>query len=292
MQQLINGLFLGSVYALFALGYTLVFGVLGILNLAHAAVFMLGAFAALVLVMELKLNIWLALGGSMAISGLLGVLLERVAFAPLRRRPDTHLAGLISSIAMALMFEAFALWRFEARTSRYPAGTYNDRNLELFGATVSELQIIILCVSLVLMAVLQFLVRWTRFGAAMRAVAEDERAARILGINVERTILLTFVLASALGGASGVLYSLAFNAVNPDMGRAMELKGLAVIIMGGLGSIPGAVLGGFILGLVEVMSVAITGQSSYRDAIAFAAMFLILLLRPRGLFGDRANRQA
>jgi branched-chain amino acid transport system permease protein len=190
------------------------------------------------------------------------------------------------------MFEAFALWRFEARTSRYPAGTYNDRNLELFGATVSELQIIILCVSLVLMAVLQFLVRWTRFGAAMRAVAEDERAARILGINVERTILLTFVLASALGGASGVLYSLAFNAVNPDMGRAMELKGLAVIIMGGLGSIPGAVLGGFILGLVEVMSVAITGQSSYRDAIAFAAMFLILLLRPRGLFGDRANRQA
>ena len=292
MQQLINGLFLGSVYALFALGYTLVFGVLGVLNLAHAAVFMLGAFAALVLVMELKLNIWLALGGSMVISGFLGVLLERVAFAPLRRRPDTHLAGLISSIAMALMFEAFALWRFEARTSRYPAGTYSDRNLELFGATVSELQLIILGVSLVLMAVLQFLVRRTRFGAAMRAVAEDERAARILGINVERTILLTFVLASALGGASGVLYSLAFNAVNPDMGRAMELKGLAVIIMGGLGSIPGAVLGGFILGLVEVMSVAITGQSSYRDAIAFAAMFLILLLRPRGLFGDRANRQA
>ena len=292
MQQLINGLFLGSVYALFALGYTLVFGVLGILNLAHAAVFMLGAFAALVLVMELKLSIWLALGGSMVISGLLGVLLERVAFAPLRRRPDTHLAGLISSIAMALMFEAFALWRFEARTSRYPAETYSDRNLELFGATVSELQLIILGVSLVLMAVLQFLVRRTRFGAAMRAVAEDERAARILGINVERTILLTFVLASALGGASGVLYSLAFNAVNPDMGRAMELKGLAVIIMGGLGSIPGAVLGGFILGLVEVMSVAITGQSSYRDAIAFAAMFLILLLRPRGLFGDRANRQA
>jgi branched-chain amino acid transport system permease protein len=292
MQQLINGLFLGSVYALFALGYTLIFGILDILNLAHAAVFMLGAFAALVLVTELGFNIWLALAGSMLISGLLGVLLERVAFAPLRRRPDTHLAGLISSIAMALMFEAFALWRFEARTSRYPTGTYSDRSLEIMGATVSELQIIILTVSLGLMAALQVLVRRTRFGAAMRAVAENERAARILGINVERTILLTFALASALGGAAGVLYSLAFNAANPDMGRAMELKGLAVIILGGMGSIPGAVLGGFILGLVEVMSVAATGQSSYRDAIAFGALFLILLLRPRGLFGNRTSREA
>jgi len=292
MQQLINGLFLGSVYALFALGYTLIFGILNILNLAHAAVFMLGAFAALVLVTELKISIWLALAGSMAISALLGVLLERVAFAPLRRRPDTHLAGLISSIAMALMFEAFALWRFEARTSRYPAGTYSDQPLEIAGATVSELQLIILAVSLLMMGALQLLVRRTRFGAAMRAVAENERAARILGINVERTILLTFAIASALGGAAGVLYSLAFNAVNPDMGRAMELKGLAVIILGGMGSIPGAVLGGFILGLVEVMSVALTGQSSYRDAIAFGALFLILLLRPRGLFGSRAGREA
>jgi branched-chain amino acid transport system permease protein len=238
------------------------------------------------------MNIWLALAGSMLISAMLGVLLERVAFAPLRRRPDTHLAGLISSIAMALMFEAFALWRFEARTSRYPAGTYSDQNLEVLGATVSELQIVILCVSLLLMGALQLLVRRTRFGAAMRAVAENERAARILGINIERTILLTFAIASALGGAAGVLYSLAFNAANPDLGRAMELKGLAVIILGGMGSIPGAVLGGFILGLVEVTSVAITGQSSYRDAIAFAALFLILLLRPRGLFGDRANREA
>ncbi|HEX3245529.1 MAG TPA: branched-chain amino acid ABC transporter permease [Chloroflexota bacterium] len=292
MQQLINGLFLGSVYALFALGYTLVFGILDILNLAHAAVFMLGAFAALVLVTELHVSVWLALAGSMVICALLGVLLERVAFAPLRRRPDTHLAGLITSIAMALMFEAFALWRFEARTSRYPTGTYSDQSLELLGATVSELQLIILAVSVLLMAALQLLVRRTRFGAAMRAVAENERAARILGINVERTILVTFAIASALGGAAGVLYSLAFNAANPDMGRAMELKGLAVIILGGMGSIPGAVLGGFILGLVEVMSVAITGQSSYRDAIAFAALFLILLIRPRGLFGDRAGREA
>ena len=292
MQQIVNGLFLGSVYALFALGYTLIFGILGILNLAHAAVFMLGAFAALVLVTELHLNIWLALAGSMLISALLGVLLERVAFAPLRRRPDTHLAGLISSIAMAIMFEAFALWRFEARTSRFPAGTFTDQSIPLLGANVSELQILILLISLVLMGLLQYLVRRTRLGAAMRAVAENERAARILGVDVERTIVVAFALASALGGAAGVLYAMAFNSMSPDMGRNVELKALAVIILGGMGSIPGAVLGGFLLGLVEVMSVAVTGQSSYRDAIAFAALFLILLLRPNGLLGARAAREA
>lgn len=292
MQQIVNGLFLGSVYALFALGYTLIFGILDILNLAHAAVFMLGAFAALVLVTELQLNIWLALLGSMLISALLGVLLERVAFAPLRRRPDTHLAGLISSIAMAIMFEAFALWRFEARTSRFPAGTFTDQSLPLLGANVSELQILILLIALVLMGALQYLVRRTRLGAAMRAVAENERTARILGIDVERTIVVAFALSSALGGAAGVLYALAFNAMAPDMGRYVELKALAVIILGGMGSIPGAVLGGFLLGLVEVMSVAVTGQSSYRDAIAFAALFLILLLRPSGLLGARAVREA
>ena len=292
MQQLLNGLFLGSVYALFALGYTLIFGILDILNLAHAAIFMLGAFAALVLITQFGLNVWLALLGAMVVCALLGILLERVAFAPLRRRPDTHLAGLISSIAMATMFEAFALWWFQAKTQRFPGGTISDQPLDVLGVSVSELQLVILGVALVLMGLLQYLVRRSRLGAAMRAVAENERAARILGIDVERTILLAFAIASALGGAAGVLFGLAFNSVAPDMGESIELRGLAVIIVGGMGSIPGAVLGGFLLGLLEVLSVAVTGQSSYRDAIAFAALFLILLLRPSGLLGARAAREA
>jgi branched-chain amino acid transport system permease protein len=291
-QQVINGLFLGSVYALFALGYTLIFGVLDILNLAHAAIFMLGAFSALVLVTELHVNVWLALLGAMLVCALLGILLERIAFAPLRRRPDTHLSGLISSIAVATMFQAFALWRFEARTQRFPAGTFADQNITIAGASVSELQLLILGIALVLMGVLQFVVRRTRLGAAMRAVAENERGARVLGIHVDRVIVLTFAVASALGGAAGVLYGLAFNSISPDMGQSIELRGLAVIIVGGMGSIPGAVIGGFVLGLVEVLSVAITGQSSYRDAIAFAALFLILLVRPNGLLGVRPAREA
>lgn len=291
-QQLVNGLFLGGVYALFALGYTLIFGILDILNLAHAAIFMLGAFAALVLVTELHISIGLALIGAMAICALLGVLLERIAFAPLRRRPDTHLSGLISSIAVATMFEAFALWRFEARTQRFPSGTFDDQSLQVFGASISQLQLLILGVAIALMVLLQLIVRRSRFGAAMRAVAENERAARVLGINVERTIILTFAMASALGGAAGVLYGLAFNSISPDMGESIELRGLAVIIVGGMGSIPGAVIGGFLLGLVEVLSIALTGQSSYRDAIAFAALFLILIFRPSGLLGAPAVRDA
>jgi branched-chain amino acid transport system permease protein len=291
-QQLVNGLFLGSVYALFALGYTLIFGILDILNLAHAAIFMLGAFAALVLVSQLGLNVWLALLGAMGVCAGLGVLLERIAFAPLRRRPDTHLAGLISSIAVAIMFQAVALWRFEARTQRFPGGTFADQPVSVLGASVSELQLVILAVALVLMGVLQYLVRRTRLGAAMRAVAENERAARVLGIDVERTIVVSFAIASALGGAAGVLYGLAFNSISPDMGQSIELRGLTVIIVGGLGSIPGAVLGGFVLGLVEVMSVALTGQSSYRDAIAFGALLLILIVRPGGLLAARPAREA
>lgn len=279
-------------YALFALGYTLIFGILDTLNLAHAAIFMLGAFTALVLVTEAGASIWLAMLGAMAVCAALGVLLERIAFAPLRRRPDTHLAGLISSIAVATMFEAFALWRFEARTQRFPNGTFADQAVPIAGVNVSELQLLILAIALVLMGLLQFVVRRTRLGAAMRAVAESERAARVVGIDVERVIVVTFALASALGGAAGVLYGLAFNSISPDMGRSIELRGLAVIIVGGMGSIPGAVLGGFLLGLVEVMSVALTGQSSYRDAIAFATLFLILMLRPNGLFGMRAAREA
>jgi branched-chain amino acid transport system permease protein len=291
-QQIVNGLFLGSVYALFALGYTLIFGILDILNLAHASVFMLGAFAALVFVTTFGWSVWPALLGAMLVCALLGVLLERIAFAPLRRRPDTHLSGLISSIAVATMFEAFALWRFEARTQRFPIGSFPESNINVFGASVSEVQLLILAIAIVLMGVLQFVVRRTRLGSAMRAVAENERAARVLGIDVERTIVLSFAIASALGGAAGVLYGLAFNSISPDMGGSIELRGLAVIIVGGMGSIPGAVLGGFLLGLVEVMSVALTGQSSYRDAIAFAALFLVLLIRPNGILGTRAAREA
>ncbi|HEY2031266.1 MAG TPA: branched-chain amino acid ABC transporter permease [Myxococcales bacterium] len=289
-QQVLNGIFVGSIYALFAVGYTLVFGVLDILNLAHQAVFMLSAFFALVLV-EHGLSIWLALPLGIVFGGLLGIGLERIAFRPLRGRAGSNLSGLISSIAMATVFEAIAAQIFGPDISRFPQGTFPDRMISLGSASASLLQVCIVGLSVLLMAVLTFLLAKTRLGRSIRAVAENPRAARVLGIDVDKVIALSFFLSSALAGAAGVLFGLAFNSISPDVGRSVELKGLAVIILGGMGSVPGAVLAGFAIGLVEVFTVAYAG-STYRDAVSFAVLFVVLVARPRGLFGQVAVREA
>lgn len=289
-QQVINGLFLGSIYSLFALGYTLVFGVLDILNLAHAAVFMLSCFVA-ALVASLHLHILIALPLTVVFAALLGVLLERVAFRPLRGRSDSNTSGLISSLAMATVFEAVALQIWGPNVSRFPIGTLPDRQIQVLGGVVSQLQLGIIAVAVVLFLALTWLVRRTRLGREVRAVAESPRAARILGVDVDRAIAASFAISSALGGAAGVLFGLAFNSIAPDMGRSVELKGLAVIILGGMGSMPGAVIAGFALGLIEVFVVAYLG-SSWRDAVSFTALFLILVLRPRGLLGAATLREA
>jgi branched-chain amino acid transport system permease protein len=290
MQQVVNGVFLGSIYALFAMGYTLVFGVLDLLNLAHSAVFMLGAFVGLQLVVAAGWPLWAAIAGAIVAGGLLGVLIERVAFAPLRNRPDAHFAGLISSIALAIILGALALGVFGANTVRFPPDTFPDVRYEFGGASVSRLQLVILVLSVALMLGLNWLVASSRLGKALRAVAENPHAARLLGVDVERVTLVTFVLSSALGAAAGMLFGLAFNAIQVDMGLAIELKGLAVIIVGGMGSLPGALLGGLVLGLAEVFSIAWIG-SSWRDAVAFGLLFAILLLRPQGLLGRRTVRE-
>lgn len=290
-QQIVNGLFLGSIYALFALGYTLVFGVLDILNLAHQAVFMLCAYVALLLVGSLHLHMFAAFPLAVLAGGLLGIVVDRVAFRPLRGRSDSNISGLISSIALATILEALGLQLFGPDVERFPLGTVPDRSITVAGAVVSELQVVIIAIALLVMGALTFLLQRTRLGRRIRAVAESPLAARILGVNVDRIIAAAFFLSSALGAAAGVLFGLAFNNVGPDMGRAVELKGLAVIILGGMGSMPGAAVAGFALGLLEVFTVAKLG-SSYRDAIAFGVLFLVLVLRPHGLFGKAALREA
>ncbi|MGA3115277.1 MAG: branched-chain amino acid ABC transporter permease [Syntrophobacteraceae bacterium] len=292
LQQLINGLFIGSVYGLFAVGYTLVFGVLDILNLAHAAIFTLGALTALWLTTAGALSIWIAFPLATLVSGALGLVLDRVAFAPLRRRADSNLSGLISSIAMAIIFESAALGIFGARTVRFPEGIFINRVWRFGSVTVTSLQVEIVLTALALMLALTAFVRHTRAGRAIRAVAESERTARLLGINVDGVIALTFFISSALGGVAGILYGLYFDALAPDMGRSIELKGLAVIVLGGMGSIPGAILGGIAFGLSEVFTVALTGTSNLRDAVAFSVLFAILVLKPSGLLGRGRAREA
>jgi branched-chain amino acid transport system permease protein len=304
LQQLVNALFLGSLYALFAVGYTLIFGVLDILNLAHQAVFMLGAVIALLAVLYLGLPIGPALLLAMIACGLIGLLLDRMAFRPLRRRPDTQFSGMISSIAVGLMLVAIGQSLFDRsilspNPARFPPGTAPEGILEIGDVVIPVVRLVIVVAAVAMMVGLTVLLRKTKTGMAIRAVAENQRAARLLGINVDRVIAQSFLISSALGGAAGVLYALAVNAVTYDMGQALELKGLAVIILGGMGSVPGAVLGGFLLGLAEVSTFMIDSLgllpfqlSRWRDAVAFTLLFVLLIVRPTGLLGRRAAREA
>jgi branched-chain amino acid transport system permease protein len=290
LQQLANGLFLGAVYALFAIGYTLVFGVLDILNLAHAAIFMAAAFAALAFA-GAGLPLAAAFVAAIVVAGLLGVLLDRVAFAPLRRRNAGTLVPLISSIGAAIVIQGVVRGLFGPDERRFGENLVPSATFHVAGLTFGTLDLTILTVSLGLMLVLSYVMARTALGRNIRAVAEDRVAAALLGIDLERTIALTFFIASALGGAAGILVGLQYDSVSVDMGSRIELKGLAIIILGGMGSITGAVIGAFLLAVVETLSVAYV-SSSYRDAIAFGVMFLILVLRPTGLLGKRALRAA
>ncbi|WP_309064736.1 branched-chain amino acid ABC transporter permease [Microbacterium sp.] len=290
MQQLLNGLFLGSIYALFAIGFTLVFGILDRLNLAHPAAFAASAFVGIWLTDSLDLPIGLVLVIVFVFGAVLGLLIERIAFRPLKDRPDAHFAGLISSIAVGGMLIALLQAAFGPNTRRFPAGTFPDGNVEFAGLTAGYLQLLILAVSLGLMIALTVLVSRSSLGRSMRAVAENPAAARVLGVNVERVTAITFAISTALGAVAGVLFALNVNSAQLGMGGAIELKGLAVIIVGGMGSLPGALIGGIILGIAEVFAIQYIG-TSWRDLIAFALLFAILLLRPQGLFGKRKVRE-
>lgn len=289
-QQLFNGLFLGAVYALFAVGYTLVFGVLDILNLAHAAIFTAAAFAAF----SLAAAGWplpLAFLVAAVVAGVIGILLDRVAFAPLRKRNAGTLVPLISSIGVAIVIGAVLRALYGVDERHFSLGGLDATPFHLGPLTFTSVELTIFFAAIVLMLGLSYVLRATPLGRRIRAVAEDRVAAALLGVDLERTIAATFFIASSLGGAAGVLTGLEYNSVTLDMGGPIELKGLAVIILGGMGSVTGAVIGGFILGAVETLAIAY-GLSQWRDALLFGVMFAILVARPTGLFGKRALRQA
>ena len=280
-QQLVNGLTLGSVYAVIAIGYTLVFGVLNIVNMAHGGIIMMGAYIGLLLVTVAGWGLFPALIGAMVGGDILGYLLEVLALRPLRGKKVTHLAPLISTIGVSIFLESAALLVFGPQTRAFPTDYNQLMDFGLF--KISEIQIISMGTAIVLMVLLTLLLNKTKIGKAVRATAENIETASLLGIHTRRIITFTVMLASALGAAAGVLIALSFNAIEPTMGTSMGFKGLAVLIMGGLGNVGGAMAGGFILGGAEVFSVAY-GASSFRDAVAFGLIILILFIRPQGLF--------
>ncbi|MBD2515522.1 branched-chain amino acid ABC transporter permease [Nostoc sp. FACHB-973] len=305
LQQLLNGLSIGSVYAIFALGYTLVYSILGIINLAHGAIFTLGAYftytlmggsfgfngllANAALPIKLPFAIALILGSSLA--GLVGVVMERVAFQPLRRQGSDPLLTVVSSLGVAVVIVNLIQYLVGAESYTYPANTYGNLPPSInFGTQEQEIpirtvQIIIFAVSVVIVAILSYFINRTKYGKAMQAIAEDPTTASLLGINSDRFIILTFFISSFLAGLAGTLVASSVSIAGPYFGIAFGLRGLAVIVLGGLGSIPGAVLGGLLIGLVEAFVPA--EYSGYKDAVAYGILFIMLLVRPQGLLGRR-----
>ncbi|HVD47606.1 MAG TPA: branched-chain amino acid ABC transporter permease [Candidatus Limnocylindria bacterium] len=301
-QQLLNAIFIGSIYALFAVGYTLVFGILDILNLAHSAVFMLGAALTYSLVVNHGQSFLVACVLGVAVAALMGLVIEHVCLRPLRRRHAPPIAALISTIGLALVIVAAIeqgrpdtifswLWVDGANSVSFPVSAVPNPTWHVAGLTLEASKVAIIPISIFLMLVLGFVMRYTQVGRGLRAVAENPRAAQLMGLNVDRMISLTLIISSALGGLAGILFGVALGDISPYIGRDnVEVRGLAVIVLGGMGSIPGAVAGGYLLGLIEVIALVTIGSNA-RAGVAFAALFLMLVLRPQGLFGAQVREK-
>ena len=289
LQQLVNGITWGSVYALIALGYTMVYGILRLINFAHGDVYMLGAFFAFYVARIVHagsdpnpLKAVIVLLASMIGCGAVGFVIERFAYKPVRR--SSRLAALITAIGVSLLLENGGMLLFGADPKFFPQIIQATNIPLVMGVTISNQQLIILVVSLSLMLGLRFIVLKTRAGKAMRAVSYSHTAAALMGISVDRIITFTFVLGSMLAAAAGVLVALQNPKIEPYMGIMPGLKAFVAAVLGGIGNIPGAVVGGLLIGVIEAF-VGGSSFSSYRDAIAFVVLVLILLFRPAGLLG-------
>ncbi|EHJ57341.1 hypothetical protein HMPREF9318_02053 [Streptococcus urinalis FB127-CNA-2] len=287
IQQLVNGLILGSVYALLALGYTMVYGIIKLINFAHGDIYMMGAFIGYYMINTLHLNFFVTLVLTMVITATLGVVIEFLAYRPLRH--STRIAALITAIGVSFLLEYTMVFFVGADARSFPQALKVVK-YSLGPVTVTNVQLIILVISILLMLALQFIVKQTKMGKAMRAVSVDSDAAELMGINVNSTISFTFALGSALAGDGGVLIGLYYNSINPLMGMTPGIKAFIAAVLGGIGIIPGAALGGFLIGLLETFSVAI-GLSSYRDIVVYAVLIIILLIRPAGLLGKNVKEK-
>ncbi len=290
-QQLVNALTLGSVYALFSLGFTLVFGVLEVINLSHGAMFMAGSFAAMTVVTRFKAPLAVGILAAMLVSGLLGLAIDALILKRLRARHAPHLIPMIATIGATTVLTSAAQGLFGVEVQRFPDELLSTREFIFGSVHVRALELAIVGISFLLMTTLFLVLRHTRQGRALRAIAESPKAAALLGVNVEGLFMATSFTAAALGGVAGLLIGLNFNSVTPLMGQPILHKGIAVVILGGMGDIRGALFGGLFLGFAEVLSKAYL-SSQMGDAVAFGLLFLILLVRPAGLFGRVLERKA
>jgi len=296
-QQLVNGLVLGCVYALIAVGYTLVYGVIELINFAHGEIYMFGAFFMWTF-LNMGLPFYVSFGLAVICCIIIGILLDIIAYRPVRNAP--RLAALITAIGMSIFFQNIALLFWGADIKRYsreiiPAflkkiainlPSESIPFLKDVYLSVSWFQIIIIAISLILMIILHIIIHYTKIGTAMRAIAQDKQAAALMGINVNKVISFTFGLGSAMAAVAGILIGMYYNAIYPTMGYIAGIKAFAAAVLGGIGSVPGAMFGGILLGMAETLGAGYI-SSQYRHGIAYAAMIFVILFNPAGLMGKQ-----
>ncbi|PKY88182.1 branched-chain amino acid ABC transporter permease [Falseniella ignava] len=287
MQQMVNGIALGSIYAMIALGYTMVYGTIRLINFAHGDVYMLGAFLGYYLVTILGVNWMLALLITMGVIAVVGVLIERIAYKPLRH--STRIAALITAIGVSYLIQNLMIYFVGPEMRAFPA-PIEVKMFKVFGLIVNSKQLLVLAVTITVMIALQIIVQHTRMGKAMRAVAVDQDAAQLMGINVDQVISFTFALGSALAGLAGILVGIYYNSIQATMGTAPGLKAFIAAVVGGIGSIPGAMIGGYLIGILETL-VTYMGGAMYKDAVVYGLLIIILLVLPSGLLGKSVREK-
>lgn len=287
LQQVVNGLSLGSIYALIALGYTMVYGIIKLINFAHGDIYMLGAYIGFAVVTIGGLGFFPALIIAMVLCAVIGIVTERIAYKPLRNSPRITL--LITAIGVSFFMEYIMVYFVGANVRAFP-DVLPKTQYRLDSIVINLQQIVIILTTIALMVLLQFIVHKTKIGKAMRAVSADRDAAELMGVKVDRTISATFAIGSALAGAGGVLVGIFYNSINPLMGMMPGLKAFVAAVFGGIGIIPGAMIGGVSIGVIETM-VSGYGSSMYKDAVVFAILILVLIFKPSGLLGKNTREK-
>lgn len=286
LLQLLNGLQIGSIYALVALGYTMVYGIALLINFAHGEIIMIGAYTAVftiqLLLANSNLSYFLAIIPTVIVCTIIGILIERLAYRPLRNSP--RISNLITAIGVSLLLQNLMMKIFGAQSRSVPK-IIDAEAINFFGAQISMATILTIAITAVLMILLQLFIKKTKYGKAMIATSEDYGAAALVGINVNSTLTMTFAIGSALAGVASLLYVSSYPQAQPLMGSMLGIKAFTAAVVGGIGLIPGAVLGGFILGIVEILTKAYI-SSKLTDAIVFGLLILVLLIKPGGLLGE------
>lgn len=283
LQQIINGLTIGAIYALIALGYTMVYGILKIVNFAHGDIFMLGSFIGLFFVQYMKLPIFVAFILSAIVTAVIGVIIERVAYRPLRLAD--RIIPLISALGVSIFLSNFAQKLWGTQIHPFPA-SFGAETFTINNVTFSSIQILILGLSLLLMIGIHLFVKKTRIGIAMQATSMSITNASLMGVNINYIIRLTFAIGSALAAVAGILVGIYYNAVYPTMGYMAGMKAFTAAVLGGIGSIPGAVLGGMLLGVAENLGGAYI-STQYQDIISFSILIAVLMIKPTGILGKK-----